>query len=63
MAGTIAIGESRCNHCAGQIRFAGFVQKEQLPAYYALCDALMFPTHSDTWGLVVNEAMALELQS
>ena len=42
----------------GKIRFAGFVQKEQLPAYYALCDALMFPTHSDTWGLVVNEAMA-----
>jgi glycosyltransferase involved in cell wall biosynthesis len=42
----------------GKIRFVGFVQKEQLPAYYALCDALMFPTHSDPWGLVVNEAMA-----
>jgi len=42
----------------GKIRFVGFVQKEQLPAYYALCDALIFPTHSDPWGLVVNEAMA-----
>jgi 1,2-diacylglycerol 3-alpha-glucosyltransferase len=42
----------------GNIRFAGFVQKEQLADYYALADSLVFPTHSDTWGLVVNEAMA-----
>jgi glycosyltransferase involved in cell wall biosynthesis len=42
----------------GNIRFAGFVQREQLADYYALADTLVFPTHSDTWGLVVNEAMA-----
>ena len=40
------------------IRFPGFVQKDELPSYYALADALVFPTHSDTWGFVVNEAMA-----
>jgi glycosyltransferase involved in cell wall biosynthesis len=45
----------------GRILFAGFLQQEQLPAYYALADALVFPTHSDTWGLVVNEAMACGL--
>jgi len=28
---------------------------------YALAEALILPTHSDTWGLVVNEAMACGL--
>ena len=42
----------------GTIHFAGFAQKEDLPPFYALADALVFPTHSDTWGFVVNEAMA-----
>lgn len=42
----------------GTVRFAGFVQKEELPQFYALADALVFPTHSDTWGFVMNEAMA-----
>jgi 1,2-diacylglycerol 3-alpha-glucosyltransferase len=42
----------------GVIRFAGFAHREQLAEYYALADALVLPTHTDTWGLVVNEAMA-----
>jgi glycosyltransferase involved in cell wall biosynthesis len=42
----------------GAVRFAGFVQKENLVPYYALADAVILPTHSDTWGFVVNEAMA-----
>lgn len=29
--------------------------------HYALARALVFPTHSDTWGFVVNEAMACGL--
>jgi glycosyltransferase involved in cell wall biosynthesis len=45
----------------GAIRIAGFAQREQLPSYYALAEMLVFPTHSDTWGLVVNEAMACAL--
>ena len=45
----------------GRVHFPGFVHREDLPAYYALADMLMFPTHSDTWGLVVNEAMACGL--
>jgi len=45
----------------GQICFAGFVQKDGLVPYYVLADALVFPTHSDTWGFVVNEAMACRL--
>lgn len=45
----------------GTVRFAGFVQRDGLPALYALADALILPTHSDTWGLVVNEAMSCAL--
>jgi glycosyltransferase involved in cell wall biosynthesis len=45
----------------GVIRFAGFVHREHLAKYYALADALILPTHTDTWGLVVNEAMACGL--
>jgi glycosyltransferase involved in cell wall biosynthesis len=45
----------------GAIRLAGFVQREHLAAYYALADLLVFPTHTDRWGLVVNEAMACGL--
>ena len=45
----------------GSVHFAGFAQRELLPGYYGLADAFVFPTHSDTWGLVVNEAMACGL--
>ncbi|MBZ5722032.1 MAG: glycosyltransferase family 4 protein [Acidobacteriia bacterium] len=45
----------------GAVHFAGFTQREQLPSYYGLAEMLVFPTHSDTWGLVVNEAMACGL--
>jgi glycosyltransferase involved in cell wall biosynthesis len=46
---------------AGAVKFPGFIQREALPDYYALADAFVFPTHSDPWGLVVNEAMACSL--
>ena len=45
----------------GVIRFAGFAQREQLAIYYALAEVLVLPTYADTWGLVVNEAMACGL--
>ena len=45
----------------GCIRFAGFVQREELADFYALADVMVFPTHTDPWGLVVNEAMACGL--
>jgi glycosyltransferase involved in cell wall biosynthesis len=45
----------------GAIEFPGFVQREGLADFYALAEALIFPTHSDTWGFVVNEAMACGL--
>jgi len=45
----------------GRILFPGFVQRDDLAAFYAWAEALVFPTHSDPWGLVVNEAMACGL--
>ena len=45
----------------GKIGFSGFVHREDLAALYALSEALLLPTRSDTWGLVVNEAMACGL--
>jgi 1,2-diacylglycerol 3-alpha-glucosyltransferase len=44
--------------CPGTVHFAGFVHRDDLPVYYASANCLVFPTHSDTWGMVVNEAMA-----
>ena len=45
----------------GTIHFAGFVQRDELAQYYGLSECLVLPTHTDTWGLVVNEAMACGL--
>jgi glycosyltransferase involved in cell wall biosynthesis len=41
---------------------AGFVNQRELPDRYAAADALVLPSDSrETWGLVVNEAMAAGL--
>jgi glycosyltransferase involved in cell wall biosynthesis len=41
--------------------FAGFKNQSELPACYASADVLVLPSESETWGLVVNEAMACGL--
>jgi glycosyltransferase involved in cell wall biosynthesis len=43
------------------IRFCGFVQPRDLPAYYALGDVMVFPTLGDPHGLVIAEALAAGL--
>ncbi len=45
----------------GRVHFAGFVHRDELAAYYGLAECFVLPTHSDPWGLVVNEAMACGL--
>ena len=41
------------------VSFAGFLNQGEIPAAYAACDALVLPSdYGETWGLVVNEAMA-----
>jgi glycosyltransferase involved in cell wall biosynthesis len=53
--------ESLMQSAPPEVQFRGFAQREDLPNYYGLADAFVFPTHSDPWGLVVNEAMACGL--
>jgi glycosyltransferase involved in cell wall biosynthesis len=38
-------------------RFLGFRNQKELPAHYALCDVFALTSSSETWGLVVNEAI------
>ena len=37
--------------------FVGFQSQRALSAFYHAADALVLPSHSETWGLVVNEAL------
>ncbi|OAD23267.1 glycosyl transferase group 1 [Candidatus Thiomargarita nelsonii] len=46
---------------AQQIKFAGFLQREELAEYYAAADIFVLPSLSEPWGLVVNEAMEFGL--
>ena len=41
-----------------KVIFVGYKQPDELPKYYAAADLLVFPTLGDTFGLVVNEALA-----
>jgi glycosyltransferase involved in cell wall biosynthesis len=40
------------------VRFAGFANQEDLPAFYGLADIFVLPSINETWGLVINEAMS-----
>jgi len=39
------------------VRFTGFQNQTQMPAYYAACDVYVLCSQRETWGLAVNEAM------
>jgi glycosyltransferase involved in cell wall biosynthesis len=44
------------------VSFTGFLNQSQMAAAYAVSDCLLLPSdHGETWGLVVNEAMACAL--
>ena len=43
------------------VTFAGFMNQSEMPKAYAISDVLILPSESETWGLVVNEAMACGL--
>jgi glycosyltransferase involved in cell wall biosynthesis len=45
----------------GNVRFAGYKQKLELPKWYAISDIFVFPTFDDGYGLVIDEAMACGL--
>jgi len=41
------------------IRFAGFRNQSEMPAFYDLCDVFVLPSEREPWGLVVNEAAVI----
>lgn len=43
------------------VSFAGFVNQGEIGSAYVASDCLVLPSESETWGLVVNEAMACGL--
>jgi len=43
------------------ISFAGFLNQSQIVRAYACSDVLVVPSDGETWGMVVNEAMACRL--
>jgi glycosyltransferase involved in cell wall biosynthesis len=43
------------------VHFIGHVEVSDMPRLYALGDIFVLPSHEETWGLVVNEAMACGL--
>ncbi len=38
--------------------FTGFLNQSDMPKAYAVSDCLVLPSRSETWGLVINEALA-----
>jgi glycosyltransferase involved in cell wall biosynthesis len=49
------------NEMGVRTSFLGFVNQSALPTVYASADVLVLPSEQETWGLVVNEAMACGL--
>ena len=49
---------ARLREAYPQVHWRGVVPREELPAIYSAADAFVFPSHSETFGLVMLEAMA-----
>lgn len=63
MVGDGPLGPELRERSAGlPIHFSGFLNQSEIPAAYAVSNCLVLPSDSgETWGLVVNEAMACAL--
>jgi glycosyltransferase involved in cell wall biosynthesis len=50
--------EQQARSAGAPVRFTGFLNQSQIVEAYAVADAVVVPSEVETWGLVVNEAMA-----
>jgi glycosyltransferase involved in cell wall biosynthesis len=51
--------EQRARAAGVSLVCTGFVNQRELPAMYAAADVLVVPGSEDSWGLVMNEALAV----
>lgn len=49
------------DHHLTRVRFLGFQNRDELAAFYVMSDLLIVPSHTEPWGLVVNEALTCGL--
>ena len=49
------------DHGLENVLFTGFVNQAELPRLYGACDVFVLPSHDESWGLAVNEAMCAGL--
>jgi glycosyltransferase involved in cell wall biosynthesis len=55
------VGRRAALAAVSSVRLTGHLDREALAAEYASADVFVFPSLSDPWGLVLNEAMACGL--
>jgi glycosyltransferase involved in cell wall biosynthesis len=53
--------EARAREAGAPVRFSGFLNQTAMVRAYTAADVLVVPSTWETWGLVVNEAMACGL--
>jgi glycosyltransferase involved in cell wall biosynthesis len=49
------------DHDLSNVYFFGFRNQSELPKFYAVSDVFVFPSESETWGLILNEVMCAGL--
>ncbi|MGH9552909.1 MAG: glycosyltransferase, partial [Terriglobales bacterium] len=58
----LEVADSFVKHWALPVAFTGFLNQTEIFRAYVAADALVLPSnYGETWGLVVNEAMASEI--
>jgi glycosyltransferase involved in cell wall biosynthesis len=69
-AGLLIVGDGPCRAALEErararrlkwTQFAGFRNQSELSAWYVCMDVFVLPSWSETWGLVLNEAMLFQL--
>jgi glycosyltransferase involved in cell wall biosynthesis len=49
--------ESQAAEFGGLVKFLGFKNQSELPAFFDLCDVFVMPAERENWGLIVSEVM------
>jgi len=49
------------NHNIQNVILLGFINQQELPLIYGISDVFVLPSETETWGLVINEAMCAGL--